>query len=140
MRSESVLQWIEKFAQLCYVSVSLILVEVVEEKRDLFSYMYTFLKYNVSITAKGQDRSAPPKTLELCTQIREDNTVQAPACTAYFPLPSPGEVLRSEKQFLEIEEANSLLQNDAMILELKLLQHKCHEPLPQWMTELGFKW
>ena len=45
-------------------------------------------------------------------------------CSADFPFPSPGEVLQSEELFLEIAEANSLLQNDAMILELKLLDHR----------------
>ena len=138
-----------------HVSVSLILVEVVERKKNpptyssrfdsLFSSSFsssfsnnTLLKYNVSIysiTAKGQNRSAPPKTLELCTQIRKGNTVQAPACSARFPLPSPGKVLRSVEQFLKIEEANSLLQNDAMILELKLLEHKCHPPPPPFLDD-----
>ena len=47
-------------------------------------------------------------------------------CSARFPFPSPGEVLRSEELFLEIEEVNSLLANDAMTLELKLPKHQHH--------------
>ena len=116
---------IGKLAQPRYVSVSLVLVEVVEKKGG--PYISTVhLKYNVSITANGQDRSATPKALELCTKIRKGNmhTVQAPLCSARFPLPSPGEVLRSEERFLEIEEANTLLQNDALTLKLKLLEHQ----------------
>ena len=82
-----------------------------------------YLEYNVSVTAIGQHTSATPKALELCT-FRWGGTLRR--CSAHFSLPSPGEVLRSEEQFLEIEEVNSLLANDAMTLELKLLKHRHH--------------
>ena len=98
-----------------HVSVSLILTEVVQKEEDMD------LEYNVSVAAIGEHRSATPKTLELCTGDYY-------FCSAFFPFPSPGEVLQSEEQFLEIEEANSLLANDAMTLELKLLEHQ-HKPL-----------
>ena len=105
-----------------HVSVSLILMEVVQKEEDMY------LEYNVSVAAIGQHRSATPKTLELCTYRMGDNdrfSFIASACCAHFPFPSPGKVLRSEELFLEIEEANSLLANDAMTLELKLLEHNC---------------
>ena len=44
-------------------------------------------------------------------------------CLAYFPFPSPREVMRSEELFIEIEKTNSLLVKDSVILELKLLEH-----------------
>ena len=100
-----------------HVSVSLILTEVVKKEQDMY------LEYNVSVTAIGQHTSATPKALELCT-FRWGGTLRR--CSAHFSLPSPGEVLRSEGQFLEIEEVNSLLANDAMTLELKLLKHRHH--------------
>lgn len=50
--------------------------------------------------------------------------VQWYICDAQFLFPSNGEVLRSMELFLEIEEAMSLLQKDAITLELKLLKHK----------------
>ena len=96
--------------QRSYISVSLILKEVVKKEEDMD------LEYNVSVAAIGEHRAATSKTLELCTGDYY-------FCSAFFPLPSPGEVLRSEEQFLEIEEANSLLQNDAVTLKLKLLEH-----------------
>lgn len=57
--------------------------------------------------------------LELCTD-------GFPRYSASIPAPSPGKVLRSEKLFIDIEKANSLLVNDTMILELKLLEHQHH--------------
>ena len=105
-----------------HVSVSLILKEVVQKEE-------MYLQYNVSGVAIGQHTSATPKALELCS-FRLGDKAKYPSlqqlCSAFFPLPSPGEVLRSEEQFLEIEEVNSLLANDAMLLELKLLKHNCH--------------
>ena len=114
-----------------HVSVSLILREVVEKEEDMY------LEYNVSVTAIGRSTSAIPKTFELCS-LREGDThdpqLQFLAnklrlqlhCSAHFNLSSPGEVLQSEEVFLEIEEAKSLLANDAMTLELKLLEHHHH--------------
>ena len=98
-----------------HVSVSLILTEVVKKEETIY------LEYNVSVAAIGQHRSITCKTLKLCNN---DNvySLQIYPCSAVFPL--PGEVLRSEEQFLEIEEANSLLENDSVILELKLLKHE----------------
>ena len=107
-----------------HVSVSLILAEVLKREQHIW------LEYNVSVAAIGHT-SATPKTLELCSLRKGDNSILLPvlpACSARFRFPSPGEVLRSEEQFLEIEEANSLLANDAMTLELKLLKHQ-HKPL-----------
>ena len=103
-----------------HVSVSLILVEVVEKRKDMF------LEYNVSVTAKGQHTSAIPKELELCTYRKVNNDIHLPLCSAYFPFPSPEEVLQSEELFLETEEANSLLVNESFTLELKLLKHQHH--------------
>ena len=104
-----------------HVSVSLILMEVVQKEEEMY------LQYNVSVAAIGQHTSA---TLELCTIRWGDNSIfgtfQDTTCCANFPFPSPGEVLQSEELFLEIEEASSLLQNDAMTLELKLLKHQHH--------------
>ena len=94
-----------------HVSVSLILTEAVK-KED-----YMELQYNVSVAAIGQHRSAMHKTLELYSSKKNCS------CSACFPCPSPGEVLQSEELFLEMEEANSLLVNDSIILELKLLKH-----------------
>ena len=108
-----------------HVSVSLILMEVVQKEEDMHVLMYMYLEYNVSVAAIGQHRSATPKTLELCTRGFLCSFFFLLPCSAHFPLPSPGEVLRSEELFLEIEEANSLLANDAMTLELKLLEHNC---------------
>ena len=108
-----------------HVSVSFILVEVVQKEEDMY------LQYNVSVVAIGQHTSATPKALELCSFRLGDKAKYPPIqplCSAFFPLPSPGEVLRSEEQFLVIEEVNSLLANDAMLLELKLLKHNCHWP------------
>ena len=107
-----------------HVSVSLILMEVVQKEEDMH------LQYNVSVAAIGQHRSATPKTLELCS-FRwggDKATYSLPQllCYACLPFPSPGQVLQSEEQFLEIKEANSLLANESMTLELKLLEHNCH--------------
>ena len=114
-----------------HVSVSLILTEVVQKEEDMW------LQYNVSVAAIGQG-SATHTTLELCTFRKGDkarypsiltgSSMYGALCSARFHFPSPGEVLRSEEQFLEIEEANPLLQNDAMTLELKLLEHQHHMP------------
>ena len=85
------------------------------------------LDYNVSVSAIGQNKSATPKALELCTYRKEDNQKYpwlVEVCPAYFPFPSPGEVMRSEELFLEIKEANSLLVKDLVILELKVLEHE----------------
>ena len=113
-----------------HVSVSLILMEVVQKEEDMC------LEYNVSVAAIGQHRSATHKTLKLCTFRKGDKARYpsigiecgryVPRCSARFPFPSPGAMLRSDKLFLEIEEANSPLTNDAMTLELKLLEHNCH--------------
>ena len=115
------------------MSVSLILMEVVQKQKDIK------LMYNVSVTIIGQLRLGTQKTLEVCTTRQDDcdelNKITI-NCSASFPFPSPGEVLRSEELFLEIEEASSLLQNDAMILELKLLEHEHHTP----MTQHSRKW
>ena len=107
-----------------HVSVSLILTEVVQKEEN------TVLQYSVSVTAIGQHTSATPKVLEVCTYRIGDkhNKIIITVCSTNFSFPSPGEVLQSEEQFLEIEEANSLLQNDSMILELKLLEHRHHMP------------
>ena len=117
-----------------HVSVSLILTEVVQKEEDMC------LQYNVSVAAIGQHTSA---TLELCTIRYGDNSIfgtsQDTRCCANFPFPSPGKVLRSEELFLEIEEANSLLQNDVMTLELKLLEHQ-HHYQPPAMTQHSHKW
>ena len=72
-----------------HVSMSLILTEVVQKEEEMY------LEYNVSVAAIGQNTSATPKTLELCTVRLTDNTkrVGRLLCSAHFPLPSPGEVL-----------------------------------------------
>ena len=106
-----------------HVSASLILMEVVQKEEDMW------LKYNVSVAATGEHRAATPKILKLCTSRKGDKTdslMLHEMCSSCFCFPSPGEVLRSEELFLKIEEANSLLQNDTLILELKLLEHNCH--------------
>ena len=107
-----------------HVSVSLILKEVVQKENNME------MQYIVSVAAIGQYTSATPKTLELCTHRIGDNrkSMSYIECSSHFPFPSPGEVLRSEELFLEIKEANSLVQNDTMRLELKLLEHHCHWP------------
>ena len=101
-----------------HMSVSLLLVAADgEEDHSLF-------EYNVTITAKRTS-----KTLKLCTIIHSKYPTAGglicTSCSYHFPLPSPGEVLRSEEQFLEISEANALLENDSIILKLELLLHKC---------------
>lgn len=82
---------------------------------------------SVTATGQGQHNSATHTTLELCTVRMGDNDgsfiMSSLSCFAYNPFPSPGEVLRSDELFLEIEEANSLLENDSIMLELKLLKH-----------------
>ena len=107
-----------------HVSVSLILTEVVEKEEHIY------LEYNVSVAARGQHISTTHKILELCTPRAEDNSGYVvppqPPCSARFPFPSPGEVLRSEELFLEVEHANCLIVNDSVILGLKLLKHRCH--------------
>jgi len=108
-------------SQESHVSVSFILMNAVKQEEDMC------LQYNGSVAAIGHHRSA---TLELCTIRWGDNSVfgtfQDTKCSANFLFPSAGKVLWSEEQFLEIEEGNSLLQNDVMTLKLKLLEHKCH--------------
>ena len=112
-----------------HVSVSLILMEVVQKEEEMY------LQYNVSVAAIGQHTSATPKALELCSFGWGDKaTYSRPHCSARFSFPSPGEMLRSEERFLEIKEANSLLANDAMTLELKLLEHQ-HD-MPQYSYKL----
>ena len=96
-----------------HVSVSLILMEVVQKVENVR------LQCNVSITATEQHRSTTPKTLELCTHNNSRYSLYVPQCSARFPFPSPGDVLQSEELLLEIG-------NDAMTLELKLLEHHCH--------------
>ena len=84
---------------------------------------YGVFQYNVTITAKRTS-----KTLKLCTKIPSSNREMCQPiilCYYHFTLPSPGEELRSEEQFLEISEANALLENDSIILKLKLSDHKC---------------
>ena len=99
-----------------HMSVSLLLVAVDGEEDD------SFFEYNVTITANRTS-----KTLELCTIIcsKDSRAGYIISCSYYFDLPSPGEVLQSEEQFLEISEANALLENDSIILQLKLSDHKC---------------
>ena len=102
-----------------HVSVSLLLVAADREEE------YRGFQYNVTITANRTS-----KTLKLCTKIpskypRDDNFLLSFYCSYYFPFPSPGEVLQSEEQFLEISEANSLLENDSIILKLELSDHEC---------------
>ena len=99
-----------------HVSVSLLLVAADREED------YGLFQYNVTITAN--------RTLELCTIIspkdsRASDFNLCSHCCHVFPLPSPGEVLRSEEQFLEISEANALLENDSIILQLELIFHEC---------------
>ena len=98
-----------------HMSVSLLLVAADREERT------SSFQYNVTITANRTS-----KTLELCTEIPPSNTgsYSRVPCSCNFSLPSPGEVLRSEEQFLEISEANSLLENDSIILKLELLHHQ----------------
>ena len=113
-----------------HVSVSLILKEVLQKEENML------LEYNVSVTGIGrhtsaaliglQHRSTAHKTLELCSWREGVSVGLALICSAHFPFPSPGEVLRSKERFLEIKEANSLLENDALTLELKLLEHQHH--------------
>ena len=100
-----------------HVSVSLLLVAA-DREEDC-----RFFNYNVTITANRTS-----KTLELCTVIPSSNGEMCQPiilCFCHFDLPSPGEELRSEEQFLEISEANSLLENDSIILKLKLSHHEC---------------
>ena len=99
------------------VLVSLILMEVFQKVENVR------LQCNVSVTATEQHRSTTPKMLELRTHRKGDNSrysLYVPRCSACFPFPSPGDVLQSEELLLEIG-------NDAMILELKLLEHNCHK-------------
>ena len=99
------------------VSVSLMLMEVFQKVENMR------LQCNVSVTATEQHRSTTPKMLELCTDRKGDNSrysLYVPRCSARFPFPSPGDVLQSEELLLEIG-------NDAMTLELKLLEHHCHK-------------
>ena len=104
-----------------HVSVLFILMEVIHREERIL------LQYNMSVAALGQHRSATPKTLELYSTRMGDSEVieyQMPWCSAYFPCPSPGDVMLLEDLFLEIEEASSLLMHDAMMLELKLFEHQ----------------
>ena len=101
-----------------HMSVSLLLVAADREEDD------SFFEYNVIITAKRTS-----KTLMLCTKIpskypRAGGLIRT-LCSYHFHLPSPGEVLRSEEQFLEISDTYDLLENDSIILQLKLSDHKC---------------
>ena len=108
-----------------HVSVSLILVEVVKKEEDMY------LECSVLVTAIGQHGLDAHKKLELCTnRVKGDERSDRyfkPPCPACFPLPSPGEVLKSEERFLDIEEVNYLLENDAMTLELELRTHYCYQ-------------
>ena len=105
-----------------HLSLSLILMDFLRNEEHMC------LQYNVSVTAIGQSRS--PTIIELCIAAEKDSgnhplqRLLQSLCSACFRFPSPGEVLRSEQLFLEIEEANCLLVNDSMILELKLMKHQ----------------
>ena len=106
-----------------HVSVLLILTEVVQREENMW------LRYNVSVVTRGQQKSSAPKLLEVCAIRQGDKSwccIIRVSCSAYFHFPSPGEMLGSEELFLKIEEANTFIENESMILELKLMEHKCH--------------
>ena len=122
-----------------HVSVSLILIEVVRREEDTRRRLpheeirknteHKILQYNVSVTAIGQHMNSPVihTVLALCTSRQGDiSKLMLSPCSARFPFPSPGGMLRSDELFLKIEDANSLLLNDSMILELRLLEHQHH--------------
>ena len=119
-----------------HMSVCLRLTEVVTQEENIL------LKYNLSVTAVGKHASSTPKTMELCFYKVGANhspihfALYSLPCTSSSPLPSPGEVLRSEELFLKIEEANSLLVNDSLTLELKLLEHQHSRPQKPAITTL----
>ena len=107
------------------MSVLLILAEVVQREENMW------LRYNVSVVTRGLQKSSAPKLLEVCIIRQGDKSwccIIRVSCSAYFHFPSPGETLGSEELFLKIEEANTFIENESMILELKLMEHKCHRP------------
>ena len=67
------------------------------------------LVLSVSVAATGQHRSFSPQVLEF--SINYDSVLSS----------GSAEVLQTKEQFLTREEANSLLVDDAMIVELTLL-------------------
>ena len=99
-----------------HVSVSLIL------KEDFTECMT--IEFNMSVAALDSDSDEEASiTMEVCTS-RQGDDAGCNDCTAYFPLPSPGEVLRPEEQFLETEKATDILMNDSLILEIKVEEHE----------------
>ena len=109
-----------------HVSVSLILTEALIREVNMW------LRYNVSVATIGQNGSSTHKAvLELCRYrpgfYFKDTGVMEPRtkCSAYEQYFNRSPALRSEL-FLKIEEANSILVHETLILELKLLQHHCH--------------
>ena len=101
-----------------YVSVSLVLVDDLVEEMPL--------QYDVSVAAPNKYyREETFVIMGLCTSRPEDNA-GCHECSDYFPFPSSGEVLQSEEQFMEIEEAESTLINDSLLLEIELQEHE-HE-------------
>ena len=98
-----------------HVSVSLVRMNDVQLGPKLCSvpefdlgYMETLL-FSVSVAATGQNRSVAPQILQF--SIGYDSV-----------LSSESQVLQTKEQFLTIEEANSLLVDDSMIVELTLLE------------------
>ena len=120
-----------------HVSVSLVLMEVVRKEEDTRRRLpleeikknaeHKTLQYNVSITAIRQQSPAVHTILALCTSRQSDiSKLMLSPCSARFPFPSPGEMLRSDELFVKTEDLNSLLFNDSMILEMKLQEHQHH--------------
>jgi len=99
-----------------HVSVSLVLVDDIAEEMPL--------QYDVSVA--GPNKYYGEETfviMGLCTSRPEDNA-GCHECSDYFPFPSPGEVLKSEEQFMEIGEAENTLINDSLLLEIELEEHE----------------
>ena len=101
-----------------HISISLILEEI-ETSEDFH------MEFDVSVSVLGEQRSGRVMTLCTCRNKKSDGAFHVESkCVDYFPFPSPKEVLKSEELFLKNEEAQTLLVNEVITLQLKLLQHK----------------
>lgn len=101
-----------------HISISLILEEI-ETSEDFR------MEFDVLVSVLGEQRSG--RVMELCTCRNTKGDVPfyvESKCVHYFPFPSSKEALKSEELFLKNEEAQTLLVNEVITLQLKLLQHK----------------
>jgi len=116
-----------------HVSLSLILVEVLEDRNF-------WLAHDVSVSAMQQQTPYTTKTLELCTfrRILSDSDSSEdefePRCFYEMQFPSAYEALLSKEMFADIEDISTLLVDDSMRVDLKLLQHD-HRWGIQWFSQ-----